>query len=370
MHSAPASKCREPDMSRFTPPPAPSEIDAFCGKVFNDLSAAFSGVLVNVGRRLGLYEAMADLGLCTSTALGEATGIRERYVREWLANQAAGGYVTYDPETRTYALPPAQAMVLALEQSPIFMAPAFEVAASFWLDEDQIVETFRTGEGLGWHAHNHRMFCGTESFFRAGYRAALVSNWLPALDGVVDRLKRGARVADIGCGHGASTILMAQAFPKSSFIGLDYHAASIATARQRAVEQGVSGNIAFEVRAATDFDGCDFDLICFMDCLHDLGDPVGALARCRAALKADGKVLLVEPYAGDRLEENLNPIGRLFYAASAMACTPNSLSQDVGLALGAQAGEERLRKVAREAGFSNLRRAAQTPVNLILELTL
>jgi SAM-dependent methyltransferase len=357
-------------MAQSIASPAPSEVKAFMGQVIADLSAAFSGVLVNVGRRLGLYQAMADLGACTSVALAEATGVRERYVREWLANQAAGGYVTYDREKQTYALPPAQAMVLALDQSPIFMAPAFEVAASFWLDEDKIVEAFRSGQGMGWHAHNHRMFCGTESFFRTGYRAHLVSEWLPALDGIVERLKRGARVADIGCGHGASTIIMAQEFPKSSFIGLDYHDASIAIARKRAVEQGVTGNIAFEVKAATEFDGHDFDLICFMDSLHDLGDPVGALARCRKALKPDGKVLLVEPYAGDRLEENLNPIGRMYYAASAMACTPNSLSQEVGLGLGAQAGEERLRKVAREAGFSNLRRAAQTPVNLILELTL
>jgi SAM-dependent methyltransferase len=357
-------------MAQSIASPAPSEVKAFMGQVIADLSAAFSGVLVNVGRRLGLYQAMADLGACTSVALAEATGVRERYVREWLANQAAGGYVTYDREKQTYALPPAQAMVLALDQSPIFMAPAFEVAASFWLDEDKIVEAFRSGQGMGWHAHNHRMFCGTESFFRTGYRAHLVSEWLPALDGIVERLKRGARVADIGCGHGASTIIMAQEFPKSSFIGLDYHDASIAIARKRAVEQGVTGNIAFEVKAATEFDGHDFDLICFMDSLHDLGDPVGALARCRKALKPDGKVLLVEPYAGDRLEENLNPIGRMYYAASAMVCTPNSLSQEVGLGLGGQAGEERLRKVAREAGFSNLRRAAQTPVNLILELTL
>jgi SAM-dependent methyltransferase len=357
-------------MAQSIASPAPSEVKAFMGQVIADLSAAFSGVLVNVGRRLGLYQAMADLGACTSVALAEATGVRERYVREWLANQAAGGYVTYDREKQTYALPPAQAMVLALDQSPIFMAPAFEVAASFWLDEDKIVEAFRSGQGMGWHAHNHRMFCGTESFFRTGYRAHLVSEWLPALDGIVERLKRGARVADIGCGHGASTIIMAQEFPKSSFIGLDYHDASIAIARKRAVEQGVTGNIAFEVKAATEFDGHDFDLICFMDSLHDLGDPVGALARCRKALKPDGKVLLVEPYAGDRLEENLNPIGRMYYAASAMLCTPNSLSQEVGLGLGGQAGEERLRKVAREAGFSNLRRAAQTPVNLILELTL
>ena len=349
--------------------PAPGEIEAFIGQVVTDLGAAFSGVLVNVGRRLGLYRAMAELGPCTSAALAEATGIRERYVSEWLANQAAGGYVVHNSGNQTYVLPPAQAMVLALEQSPVFMAPAFEVAASFWLDEDKIVETFRSGEGLGWHAHNHRLFCGTESFFRTGYRANLVSAWLPALDGVVERLTRGARVADMGCGHGASTILMAQAFPKSSFLGLDYHKASIETARQRAAEQAVAGNIEFAVQAASDFDGRDFDLVCFMDCLHDLGDPVGALARCRKALKPGGKVMLVEPYAGDRLEENMNPIGRMYYAASTMACTPNALSQEVGLALGAQAGEERLRKVARDAGFSNLRRAAQTPVNLILELT-
>ncbi len=356
-------------MTKLTSPPAPGEVQAFIGKVVTDLGAAFSGVLVNVGRRLGLYQAMAGLGACTSAALAEVTGVRERYVREWLANQAAGGYVVYDPAKRTYALPPAQAMVLAQDESPVFMAPAFDVAASFWLDEDQIVETFRSGEGLGWHAHNHRLFCGTESFFRTGYRAHLVAAWLPALDGMVERLQRGARVADIGCGHGSSTILMAQAFPRSSFIGLDYHDASIATARRRAAEQGVTGNVAFEVKAATAFDGRDFDLVCFMDCLHDLGDPVGALARCRAALKPDGKVLLVEPYAGDRLEENLNPIGRMYYAASARACTPASLSQEVGLGLGAQAGEERLRKVAQDAGFSRLRRAAQTPVNLILELS-
>ncbi|HET9160437.1 MAG TPA: class I SAM-dependent methyltransferase, partial [Caulobacteraceae bacterium] len=318
---------------------------------------------------LGLYEAMANIGACTSTQLAEASGVRERYIREWLANQAAGGYVAYDPKTQTYGLPPAQAMVLALEGSPVFMASAFEVAASFWLDEDQIVETFRSGEGLGWHAHHHRLFCGTESFFRTGYRAHLVSEWLPALDGVVERLKAGGRVADIGCGHGASTILMAQAFPKSSFLGLDYHDASVAMARRRACEHGVEENIAFEIGTAGAFDGEGFDLVCFMDCLHDLGDPVGALGRARMALKPDGKVLLVEPYAGDGLEENLNPIGRMYYAASAMACTPNSLSQEVGLGLGAQAGEERLRKVAKEAGFSSLRRATQTPVNLILELT-
>ena len=356
-------------MTQPIQPPLQRDIEAFIGRVIGDLGAAFSGVLVNVGRKLGLYEAMLDLGACTTAELAEKTGVRERYVREWLANQVAGGYVAYDPENQTYSLPPAQAMVLANDQSPIFMVPAFEVASSFWLDEDLIVETFRSGEGLGWHAHNHRLFCGTESFFRTGYRAHLVNDWLPALDGITERLQSGARVADIGCGHGASTIMMAQAFPKSSFLGVDYHDASIVTARKRAIEEGVAANIAFEVMTATEFHGRDFDLICFMDCLHDLGDPVGALASCRRALKPDGKVLLVEPYAGDRLEENLNPVGRMYYAASAMACTPNSLSQNVGLGLGAQAGEQRLREVARQAGYSNLRRASQTPVNLILELT-
>ncbi len=237
-------------MTRFTPPPAPGDVEAFIGQVVTDLGATFSGVLVNIGRKLGLYQAMADLGACTSAALAEATGVRERYVREWLANQAAGGYVVYDAKKQVYFLPPAQAMVLALDQSPVFMAAAFDVAASFWLDEDKIVETFRSGEGLGWHAHNHRLFCGTESFFRTGYRAHLVSEWLPALDGVVERLKHGGRVADIGCGHGASTILMAQAFPQSSFVGLDYHYESVATARARAVEQGLTGNITFEVKSA------------------------------------------------------------------------------------------------------------------------
>jgi len=357
-------------MTPMTPASDAAEIEAFVGRVMTDLGAACSGVLVNVGRRLGLYKALAEIGPCTSVALSKATAVRERYVREWLANQAAGGYVTYDPQDQTFRLSGAQALVLAWEQSPVFMAPAYEVASSFWLDEEQIVDTFRSGEGLGWHAHNHRLFCGTESFFRTGYRAHLVSQWLPALDGVVARLEAGARVADIGCGHGASTLLMAQAFPRSSFIGLDYHEGSIAVARERAAEQGVTQNLSFQVQDAGDFAGEAYDLICFMDCLHDLGDPVGALAACRKALKPDGKVLLVEPYAGDRLEANLNPVGRMYYAASAMACTPNSLSQPVGLGLGAQAGEERLRTVAREAGFARLRRAAETPVNLILELSL
>jgi 2-polyprenyl-3-methyl-5-hydroxy-6-metoxy-1,4-benzoquinol methylase len=356
-------------MSTSETQPVPEEVDAAVGQMITDLGAAFSGVLVNVGRRLGLYKALSELGPCESGQLANATGIRERYVREWLNNQAAGGYVNYDPKSETYTLTAAQAMVLANEDSPVYMAPAFEVAASFWLDEDRILDTFRSGNGFAWHEHNDRLFCGTEMFFRAGYRTHLVSEWLPALNGVTQRLRAGARVADIGCGHGVSTILMAQAFPKSEFVGVDYHGDSIATAIERAAECGVAGNTRFEVAAANNFSGEGYDLICFMDCLHDLGDPVGALIHSRQALKPDGKVMLVEPYAGDATEENLNPIGRLFYAASAMSCTPNSLAQDVGLALGAQAGQERLRQVAHDAGFANLRRAIQTPVNLIFEIT-
>jgi 2-polyprenyl-3-methyl-5-hydroxy-6-metoxy-1,4-benzoquinol methylase len=347
--------------------PVPAEIEAAVGQTITDLGAAFSGVLVNIGRRLGLYKTMAELGACTSEQLAEATGVRERYVREWLNNQAAGGYVRYEPKSRTYLLPVAQAMVLAIEDSPVYMASAFEVAASFWLDEERIVDAFRSGEGLGWHEHNDRLFCGTEMFFRTGYRTHLVSDWLPALHGIVERLRARARVADVGCGHGASTIVMAQAFPRSEFVGIDYHADSIATASRRAREAGLD-NVRFEVATAKDYKDRNFDLVCFMDCLHDLGDPVGALVHAREALKPDGRVMLVEPYAGDAVEENLNPVGRLFYAASAMACTPNSLSQEVGLGLGAQAGEEKLRKLARQAGFSGLKLAKRTPVNLVLEI--
>jgi 2-polyprenyl-3-methyl-5-hydroxy-6-metoxy-1,4-benzoquinol methylase len=354
-------------MTQLNPQPAPAEIQAAVGQTIADLGAAFSGVLVNIGRRLGLYKAMAEIGACTSEQLARATDIRERYVREWLNNQAAGGYVRYEPESRRYILPAPQAMVLADEDSPVYMAPAFEVAASFWLDEERILQTFRSGEGLGWHEHNERLFCGTEMFFRTGYRAHLVSDWLPALDGIVERLRAGARVADVGCGHGASTILMARAFPNSQFVGIDYHADSVATAGRRAREAGVD-NLRFEVATAKEYGGRNFDLICFMDCLHDLGDPLGALVHARKALKPDGKVMLVEPFAGDAVEENLNPIGRLFYAASAMACTPHSLSQEVGLGLGAQAGEERLRRLAQQAGFRDLRLATRTPVNLVLEV--
>jgi SAM-dependent methyltransferase len=354
-------------MTQVNQHPVPADIEAAVGRTISDLGATFSGVLVNVGRRLGLYKALAQIGACTSDELAQATGVRERYVREWLNNQAAGGYVHYEPKGQRYTLPPAQAMVLAIEDSPVYMAPAFEVAASFWLDEEHIIEAFRSGNGFGWHEHNERLFCGTEMFFRTGYRTHLVSEWLPALTGIVERLRAGARVADVGCGHGASTILMARAFPESEFLGFDYHADSIATAARRARDAGVD-NVRFEVATAKDYGRGNFDLVCFMDCLHDLGDPLGALVHARDVLKSDGKVMLVEPYAGNAVEENLNPVGRLFYAASAMACTPHSLSQEVGLGLGAQAGEERLRGLARQAGFSDLRLATRTPVNLVLEV--
>jgi SAM-dependent methyltransferase len=353
-------------MTRLDSQPVPAEIQAAVEQTIADLGAAFSGVLVNIGRRLGLYKAMAQIGACTSEQLAEATGVRERYVREWLNNQAAGDYVRYEPDDHSYTLPAAQAMVFAVEDSPTYMAPAFEVAAAFWLDEERILETFRSGKGLGWHEHNARLFCGTEMFFRTGYQTHLVAEWLPALEGVVERLRAGARVADVGCGHGASTIVMARAFPESEFVGIDYHADSITTARKRARDADVN-NLRFEVATAKSYGGQNFDLICFMDCLHDLGDPLGALVHARHALKADGRIMLVEPYAGDAVEENLNPLGRLFYAASAMACTPNSLSQEVGLGLGAQAGQDRLRRLVQQAGFRELRLAARTPVNLVLE---
>src|SRR5262245_505183 len=249
-------------MTEQSAPPVPADIEAAVGRTIADLGAAFSGVLVNVGRRLGLYKAMAEIGSCTPEQLAEATGIRERYVREWLNNQAAGGYVNYEPQSRKYTLPAAQALVLAVEDSPVYMAPAFEVAASFWLDEERILETFRSGEGLGWHEHNERLYCGTEMFFRTGYRTHLVADWLPALDGIIERLRAGARVADVGCGHGASTIIMARAFPKSEFVGIDYHADSIKTARRRALESG-AGNARFEVATEKDYDGGNFDLVCF-----------------------------------------------------------------------------------------------------------
>ena len=342
-------------------------VEHFQHQLVGELGAAFSSVLIRIGDRLGLYRALGDSRPVTPTELAARTDLAERYVREWLHNQAAAGWVTYDPETGAFTLPPEHALLVADEEAPTFMLGGFECVASAWADEDTIADAFRTGEGIGWHQHDHRLFSGTERFFRPGYKAHLVSEWLPALDGVVAKLEAGAKVADIGCGHGASTVIMAQAFPESRFVGFDYHAPSITVATQRAEEGGVSGRARFFQGTAKSYPGDDYDLICYFDCLHDMGDPVGAARHAYESLKPDGTVLLVEPFANDTLDENANPVGRLFYAASTFICTPNSLSQEVGLGLGAQAGEARLRKVFTEAGFKTFRRATQTPFNLILE---
>jgi 2-polyprenyl-3-methyl-5-hydroxy-6-metoxy-1,4-benzoquinol methylase len=348
--------------------PDPQALEAYMGKMLGDMGAAVSGALVIVGDRLGLYRALADKGPSTSAELAEATGTTERYVREWLSAQAAAEYVSYDEPSGRFYLSPEQAMVFANEESPTFMAGGFEVLAAVYRDEPKVTEAFRTGKGVGWHEHDACLFRGTERFFRPGYNANLVTSWIPALDGVEQKLAAGASVADIGCGHGASTILMAKAYPNSRFIGFDYHAPSIERARAAAQEAGVADRAAFEVASAKDFPGKDYDLVAIFDALHDMGDPVGASGHIRETLKPDGTWMLVEPFANDELADNLNPVGRMFYSASTMICTPASLSQEVGLGLGAQAGEARLRKVVTEAGFNRFRRATETPFNLVFEV--
>jgi SAM-dependent methyltransferase len=345
----------------------PAKLEAFMGQAVTDMGACISAPLMLIGEKLGLYKAMAGAGPLTSQEVAERSGAAERYVREWLGNQAAGGYVTYDPESDRYTLPDEQALALADEDSPFYILGLYDSIASLYADEDQILEAFRSGGGMGWHEHDHRLFRGTERFFRPGYRANLVPEWIPTLDGVQEKLESGAKVADIGCGHGASTIIMAEAFPKSQFFGFDYHDASIKRARQAADEAGVGDRITFEVAPAKDYPGSGYDLVCVFDCLHDMGDPVGAAAQVLSTLDADGTWMIVEPFAGDRVEDNLNPVGRVFYGASTVICTPASLSQEVGLALGAQAGEKRLTEVLNEAGFTRVRRATETPFNLILE---
>ncbi|HEX7030791.1 MAG TPA: class I SAM-dependent methyltransferase [Gammaproteobacteria bacterium] len=342
-------------------------LNSFVQQVFGDLSATAGGMMVALGDKLGLYRAMRGAGPVTSVELADRTGCAERYVREWLNSQAAAGYVEYHPESGSYELSPEQAMVLADETSPVFMPKAWEVTASMWLDEDKALQAFRSGRGVPWGDHNARLFCGTAAFFRNGYLDNLVSRWLPALDGVVEKLEKGANVADIGCGYGHSSVIMAKAFPNSNFFGFDSHGDSIAAAREVAKEEGVEDRVRFEVATAKSYPKKNFDLVCFFDCLHDMGDPVGAAAHAREALAKDGTVMLVEPFAGDRVEDNINPVGRMFYAASTTLCCAHSLSEDVGLALGAQAGEKRLGEVFREAGFTRFRRATETPFNLILE---
>jgi ubiquinone/menaquinone biosynthesis C-methylase UbiE len=344
-----------------------AKLETFMGQAVNDLGAAISGLMVYIGDELGLYKAMAGKGGMTAAELASETGTAERYVQEWLDNQAAGGYVTYDPPSRRYELPPEQATALADDDSPAFVCGGYAGITSAYVDANRFIQAFRTGEGVGWQEHDPRLFLGTERFFRPGYKAALVPEWLPALDGVVAKLEAGARVADIGCGHGASTVLMAEAFPRSEFIGFDFHDASIETSRKRAADAGVGYRVQFSVATAADFPGTGYDLVTYFDCLHDMGDPLGALVHTRRALDADGTVMLVEPRAGDRPEENHHPLGRAMYGLSTVVCTMASKAQEVGLALGAQAGEARLRDLFEQAGFSRFRRANETPFNLIFE---
>ncbi|HEY3827849.1 MAG TPA: class I SAM-dependent methyltransferase [Solirubrobacteraceae bacterium] len=344
-----------------------AKLEAFMGQAVVDMGAIISAPLFLIGERLGLYRAMAGAGPLTSLEVAERAGASERNVREWLRNQAAGGYVTYDAASDRYTLPDEQALALADEDSPFYILGVYDLIASLYADEERIIESFRSGSGMGWHEHDQRLFRGTERFFRPGYRAHLVTEWIPALDGVKEKLQQGAKVVDVGCGHGASTIIMAQAFPNSRFSGFDYHVESIERARHTANEAGVADRVVFEAASAKEYPGHDYDLVCVFDCLHDMGDPVGASAHVHETLAPDGTWMIVEPFANDRVEDNLNPVGRVFYGASTVICTPASLSQEVGLALGAQAGEARLREVLTQGGFSRVRRAAETPFNMILE---
>jgi SAM-dependent methyltransferase len=344
-----------------------AKLNEFMGRFVGDLGAAMSAALVVIGDRLGLYRALASEEPLTAEELAGRTGTDPRYVREWLSNQAAGGYVSYDSGCDAFFLTPEQSLALAQEDSPAFIPGAFQVATALTKDEEKIAQAFRAGNGVGWHEHHHDLFAGTERFFRPGYAANLLPSWIPSLDDVQDKLSAGARVADVGCGHGASTILMAQAFPQSTFVGFDYHGASIEHARKTAADAGVDGRVSFEVAAAKEYPGTGYDLVTMFDCLHDMGDPVGAAAHVLRTLAPDGTWMIVEPYAGDRLEDNLTPVGRVFYGASTLVCTPASRDQEVGLALGAQAGERRLREVVTGGGFTRFRRATETPFNLVLE---
>jgi SAM-dependent methyltransferase len=349
---------RAPDLDR---------LHAFVFKAVEEVGATLNAALVVMGDRLGLYKALAQAGPTSPAELAAKTSTSERYVREWLNAQAAGGYVEYDPDTGRYTLPIEQAIALTDEDSPAYLPGFFQIALGSVVDSPRITEAVRSGEGVGWHDHTHDVHEGCERFFRPGYNANLISTWLPALDGVVEKLERGATVADVGCGHGASTILMAQAFPSSSFVGFDYHEGSIVTARERAAAAGLNGRVRFDTSPAAVYAGSGYDLVTMFDCLHDMGDPVGAARRVRQSLAADGTWMIVEPKAGDRVEDNLNPVGRAYYGFSTLLCTPASLSQDVGLALGAQAGEARIRDVVLSGGFRHFRRVAETPFNFVFE---
>jgi len=345
-----------------------TKLEAFVMRAMGDLTVGYTGVMVSLGSKLGLYRAMASAGPLSSHEVAARAGCAERYVREWLNAQAAGGYVLYHAISDTYELSPEQALVLADEESPYYIPHAWNVPAAMWFDEPKALEAFKTGCGVAWGDHDRRVACGSAAFYRNGYRASLVPQWLPALDGVVEQLESGIAVADVGCGHGHSTLLMAQAFPKSRFYGFDPHPASIDEARQHAATAGVEQRSRFEVARAVDITDQRYGLVCFFDTLHDLGDPVAAARRTEQVLAPGGTVLLVEPFAHDRVADNLTPIAQLYYAGSALICCAHAISEGGQLVLGAQAGEARLADVFRKAGFTHFRRAAETPFNLIFEV--
>ncbi len=344
----------------------PDKLNEFMGKMVGDLGAATSSVLVLIGQRLGLYTALAANGPLTPAELAEKTGTAQRYILEWACNQAASGYLEYDPVEEKFSLTPEQAAVFADEESPVYLGGGFYSIASLFADEPKVTEAFKSGQGVSWGDHDSCLFCGVAKFFKPSYKANLIPSWLPALDGVADKLKKGARVADVGCGYGHSTLLMAEAYPNSRFYGFDFHAPSIEKATALAKEKGLT-NVTFQTAKAKDFPGENYDLVTFFDCLHDMGDPAGASRYVHSKLSEDGTWMIVEPFAHDKLEDNFNPVGRVYYSFSTTVCTPSSLSQEVGLALGAQAGEKRIGEVVTSGGFSRFRRAAETPFNLILE---
>jgi SAM-dependent methyltransferase len=343
------------------------KLNAIVEKFVVELGACMQGPAILIGEQLGLYKALAAGGPMVPEELAKKTLTGERYVREWLAGQAAGGYINYDASTGKYSMTPEQIFTLANEDSPVYIPGAFYAVSSLYKDRGKLADAFRTGKGFGWHEHHNDLFLGTYKFFRPGYLANLVSSWLPSLEGVEEKLKAGARVADVGCGYGSSTVIMAKAFPKSKFFGYDYHLESIEWARNAAVTADVSDNTTFEVATAKNYRGNDYDLVAFFDCFHDMGDPVGVSKHVHSSLKPDGTWMIVEPYSNERVEENLNPVGRVFYNASSMVCVPCSLSQEVGLALGAQTGDSKLREVVTSGGFTRFRRATETPFNRVFE---
>lgn len=341
------------------------KLEPLLGKMVTELGAASNSALVLIGDKLGLFKAIAERGPLTSPQLADATNTNERYVREWASAQAASGFIDFDAEDKTFSMTPEQAAVFADEDSPVNMTGGFHSLAAIFDSEPRLVQAFKSGKGVGWGDHCNCLFCGTERFFKPGYKAHLLNEWLPSLDGVTSRLQQGAVVADVGCGHGASTIIMADAFPKSRFVGVDFHEPSIKEAREQAQDRR---NVAFEAGKAQTFGGGGYDLITVFDALHDMGDPIGAARNFRKQLKPDGTLMLIEPLAGDTLADNLHPVGRVYYAFSATICVPAALNQEGGMALGAQAGEGKLRQVLQEAGFSRVRRATETPFNMVLEV--